>query len=119
MSWKHTPQASTLITMSFGPGVGSAIVSILRTPVPPGARTTIALISGSLRLEHQQRHVAGHILEHRLDRDADAQLVILHPGRIGEHAHAAVEPHLNDRVGHRQPLEVCLLYTSDAADELS
>ena len=47
MSWKHTPQASTLMTTSFGPGVGSAIVSILRTSVPPGARTTIAFMQGS------------------------------------------------------------------------
>ena len=44
MSWKHTPQASILMTTSFGPGVGSAIVSIFSTSVPPGARTTIAFI---------------------------------------------------------------------------
>ena len=44
MSWKHTPQASTLMTTSLRSGVGSAIVSILSTSVPPGARTTIAFI---------------------------------------------------------------------------
>jgi hypothetical protein len=43
-SWKHTPQASTLITTSFGPGVGSGTCSILSTSVPPGARTTIAFM---------------------------------------------------------------------------
>src|SRR5215471_1063221 len=36
---------------SFGPGVGSGICSILRTSVPPGARTTIAS-----HLDHRIRH---------------------------------------------------------------
>ena len=73
MSWKHTPQASTLITTSFGPAAGSAIVSIRSTSVPPGARTTMAFMQRTpFGLNFSNVTSGADLLEHRLDRHADA-----------------------------------------------
>src|ERR1043165_5824911 len=112
MSWKHTPQASTLMITSLDPGAGSGTVSMVRTSTPPGWRTTMAFMalpSCRHRSEFHQCHVVGRAFERRLDPLADADRLVRDADHIAEQLDALVERDHRDVVRRLEAREVGLV----------